>query len=259
MENKEIWKPIICQDIHEGWYEVSNKGNIRRTSTKRLLSPFLSKGYMRVGLMTYKRHQQKFPVHRLVALAFVQGYTLERHFVNHKNGDKTNNCAENLEWVTASENTIHAIKTGLFHVVNGENNGQANITNDTAHEICKLLKKYNGNVRKIANKIKEYRDKKISLSLIYHIRNKSTWVHISDLYFQKEDFDEDSPFHNICIRCLYDGKVEIFNTIGEACIFFHDIFNEKPICEIHNELITTMPKSYNNIKLHYYINEKELY
>ena len=53
------------------------------------------------------------PVHRLVALAFCKGKTKERRVVNHRDGNPLNNNAENLEWVTYSENNRHAVRMGL--------------------------------------------------------------------------------------------------------------------------------------------------
>ena len=56
--------------------------------------------------------KNKHFVHRLVAECFLEkqeGFT----FVNHKDGDKTNNCATNLEWCTMRANNIHAIQSGL--------------------------------------------------------------------------------------------------------------------------------------------------
>lgn len=52
-------------------------------------------------------------VHRLVALAFCKGRTKERNVVNHIDGNPLNNNADNLEWVTYSENNKHAFRTGL--------------------------------------------------------------------------------------------------------------------------------------------------
>ena len=55
-----------------------------------------------------------FPaLHRLVALAFCEGRTEERNVVNHIDGNPLNNNAENLEWVTFSENSKYAFRTGL--------------------------------------------------------------------------------------------------------------------------------------------------
>lgn len=52
-------------------------------------------------------------VHRLVAESFLENLD-DKSFVNHKDGNKRNNKLENLEWVTALENTTHAISSGLF-------------------------------------------------------------------------------------------------------------------------------------------------
>lgn len=63
-------------------------------------------------MILYKPIKKRFFIHRLVAIYFVDGYSSEL-VVNHKDGDKTNNRFENLEWVTRSQNDLHAYKNGL--------------------------------------------------------------------------------------------------------------------------------------------------
>lgn len=57
-------------------------------------------------------------VHRIVALAFIPKID-NKYYVNHKDGNKLNNNADNLEWCTKSENTIHSFKNGLQKNING--------------------------------------------------------------------------------------------------------------------------------------------
>lgn len=118
VSNLEQWKPTA-----DAWYEVSNLGNVRSISRsvqcgpltatgarivkETLLRPFISKstGYFQVNLSKRKR----VTVHRLVAEAFCEGY-FDGAYVNHKNGIRTDNRAENLEWCTQSENNLHAFR-----------------------------------------------------------------------------------------------------------------------------------------------------
>ena len=108
---------------HDANYEVSNLGRVRSLprevhsgpktgSGKRLvkgglLTDFVSKqtGYMQVSLTGKERNS----VHRLVAAAFCKGWFEGAH-VNHINGKRWDNRAENLEWVTRSENLLHSTR-----------------------------------------------------------------------------------------------------------------------------------------------------
>lgn len=103
----EIWKDI--PDYPN--YQVSDTGQVRNIKSGRILKPTLAKGYPRVVLSVNNVCTPK-TVHRLVAEAF-HGGIQEDLQVNHIDGDKTNNNADNLEWVTGSENILHSYQNGL--------------------------------------------------------------------------------------------------------------------------------------------------
>lgn len=104
----EIWKPVNGFDEH---YAVSDLGNVRNLDTGSILTGDTNTmGYKRVIL--YYGKKCRFFVHRLVALHFCDGYAPDL-VVNHIDGNKQNNRADNLEWVTRSANDRHAVRMGL--------------------------------------------------------------------------------------------------------------------------------------------------
>ncbi len=119
----EEWRSIIG---FEGYYEVNNFGDVR--SIDRLIlrdgtqgnmvrkgqarKPHVTpKGYLRIQLSKNGEYHN-FQVHRLVAEAFISNPE-NKPEVNHRNGNKQDNHVDNLEWVTTSENQIHAYGNGL--------------------------------------------------------------------------------------------------------------------------------------------------
>ena len=101
---KIIWKDIKG---YEGLYQVSNTGKIRNTKTKYILKPVTqSNGYMKVCL-TKNRIQKNKTIHRLVAETFIPN-TSNLPCINHKDENKTNNNANNLEWCTQEYNTKYS-------------------------------------------------------------------------------------------------------------------------------------------------------
>lgn len=105
----EDWKEI--KDF-EGIYEVSNLGNVKRVKTQQILKLRKhSAGYFSVCLWKEGKDYYRF-VHRLVASAFIEN-TDNKKEVNHKDGVKTKNTVDNLEWVTPKENQRHAVTIGL--------------------------------------------------------------------------------------------------------------------------------------------------
>lgn len=106
---KEIWKPISS---YEGLYEISNTGKVNSLISGRILKPWTNnKGYLYVRLTKDGQHKT-FSVHRLVANAFIPN-TERMEQVNHIDGNKQNNCSENLEWCNDLQNRTHAYKSGL--------------------------------------------------------------------------------------------------------------------------------------------------
>lgn len=103
--NKEIWKDVVG---YEGLYQVSNLGRIKRKD--HILYKTLRNYY---GVKLCKNNIKCFKyIHRIVAQAFIPNPE-NKSQVNHIDGNKLNNCVDNLEWVTRSENTKHAYKIGL--------------------------------------------------------------------------------------------------------------------------------------------------
>lgn len=102
-------KPVVG---YEGLYSVTHDGKVYSHISNKWLRPGLNgDGYPTVVLRKNKK-PRTIAVHRLVAMAFIENPENKSH-VNHIDGDKTNNDYRNLEWVTPSENVLHAYKTGL--------------------------------------------------------------------------------------------------------------------------------------------------
>lgn len=76
-------------------------------------------------------------LHRIVAIAFIEN-PLNLPQVNHIDGDKLNNCASNLEWLSASDNCRHAIEEKLYVTAKGESAGNAVLTEADVLEIRRL-------------------------------------------------------------------------------------------------------------------------
>ena len=175
--NEEIWKDIIG---YEGYYQVSNKGSVRSLDREvplvsnvtsfhlkkrkgRELSLCTTKsGYCTAGL--YKDGKGvHHSVHRLVAKHFLP-QTAET--VNHKDGNKTNNCVENLEWCSQKENTIHRSK--VLGKARGQKQHLSKLTEEQVLEIFSRLSKGEA-TRKLA------RDYGVSASSLHSIKIGESW------------------------------------------------------------------------------------
>lgn len=104
----EQWKDVPG---FEGRYQVSDQGRVRNVKGRVLKPQLVNSGYHVVHLVPAPRSRKIALVHRLVALAFLPSDP-DRSHVNHKDFDRLNNWATNLEWVTPSENMLHAFADG---------------------------------------------------------------------------------------------------------------------------------------------------
>ena len=135
----EEWKPVPG---YEG-YHVSNLGRIKslsrliragnglRQTQECILKQVCHTGYLWVELWS-ERKPKRVSAHYLVLIAFV-GPRLPGFQANHIDGNKRNNRPDNLEWVTAQENTLHAVRTGLKDI--GERHYYAKLTAQQVQEI----------------------------------------------------------------------------------------------------------------------------
>lgn len=146
---EEIWKDVVG---FEQYFRVSNFGRVFSKRTNKILTQTkLKTGYMVINTRIGGRDGVAYSlrVHRMVAEAFLENPS-EVHLdaasktvygkvlVNHKDGNKLNNSLANLEWVSPSENTRHAIACGLAEDWRGENNPSARITEEDVMSILRL-------------------------------------------------------------------------------------------------------------------------
>lgn len=161
----EIWLAIAG---YETFYEVSNYGRIKRVGVAKgaranlILKPYASThGYLIVTLCK-NRNNRKHSVHRLVLTAF--GSPMPRHFdCRHKDGTRTNNHIDNLEWGTRSQNMLDAIAHGRTN--RGTKNPSAKLNEDKV----RLIRQDNRTQAAIA---KEYG---VGADIISRIKSRKAW------------------------------------------------------------------------------------
>ena len=167
---EEIWK-----SIYGGIYAVSSLGRIKRllrsrTSLPGKIFPGTANldGYLVVTLRKNNKKRIEL-IHRLVAGAFL-GTCPSNKEVNHKDGNKKNNCIDNLEYITQLENITHAIKLGLVVKARGESQGTSKLTERQALQIKKLCQEKKFSQKKIAEMFN------ISKGAVEEIAQERNWA-----------------------------------------------------------------------------------
>jgi hypothetical protein len=174
---KEIWKDI---PNYEGKYQVSNLGRFKSFNktnklkeskgidTSRILKLRKSKcGYLYTVISVDKKRKTIKP-HRIVGDVFIEN-SLNKLCINHINGIKSDNRVENLEWVTHSENIIHAHKNGLKKGVRGEKSHLSKLTIKEVEKIRLIYSKGKLSQSKIGKLFN------VSQGQIYRIVSKQNW------------------------------------------------------------------------------------
>lgn len=98
----EVWKDVPG---YGGRYQASNLGRIK-SKERGILSPFLNRDGYLVATVQRDGRRHRTGAHRLIASTFIPNPE-NKPQINHKNGIRTDNRPENLEWVTCSENNLH--------------------------------------------------------------------------------------------------------------------------------------------------------
>lgn len=166
---RETWKETL-----EGFYEVSDFGIVRRLKPGKgtWVGRVLKSGRGKQGYKCMQFQKRTHYVHQLVAKAFIGPCPLGKE-VNHKDGDKGNNKAKNLEYITHQKNIIHAYLTKLQLPSYGEAHGMAKLT---VSKVIQIRKSYaSGKVfqQELAKELG------VSVATISDIVTKRSWKHVA--------------------------------------------------------------------------------
>lgn len=162
MARVESWRPVVG---YEGLYEVSNLGRVKSLPRKGTKGGLLSENYTNSKhyahvLLTKNMKPNTKSVHRLVAMAWIPNPECLPQ-VNHIDGDKTNNCVDNLEWISNLDNRRHAIRIGISEAtpkeaiaahkrrVRATNNNHEHVEFDSVRDAEKALRVCNQNIIKV--------------------------------------------------------------------------------------------------------------
>jgi len=189
------WVPVIFEGNSTN-YQISSDGIVASIPMCKFMKPAPnSSGYLQTILAILDR-RYSMGVHRLVAETFIPNPD-NLPYVNHKDGNKTNNNYWNLEWCTQKENINHAIETGLRDSYIPSHR----YSKKEIHRVCKLLEKEQ-TTSEISSKTG------VSKRVIRTIRHGKAWKYISKHY--------NIPGLNLSNRILNQSSKEQASTTIES-------------------------------------------
>lgn len=226
-------------------YIIYENGSVYSIKTKKFLSPRQSENddnYLTIVLYVNGKAYQRY-IHRLVAEAFIPNPD-NKPEVNHKDGDKTNPDISNLEWVTKSENIIHAFKTGLKQGKRGKTSHFAKYDSDRIELACQLLSEGILTLKMIED-ITE-----IPFATLYSIIYFNAWEDISKKYNVKNYYhDRDSytsEMYEIVFKLLSDNRLSLYEISDISGIRYSSINNI--LRNVPNPLYNNLYKKYDITK-----------
>ena len=214
-ENKfeEIWESIPG---YKGEYLISSSGRVKNNKNKLRKLQVDNKGYVKIALCK-KGEVQQYAVHRLVAQTFISN-SENKLEVNHKDGNKLNNCISNLEWCTSSENQKHAFSTGLQSLTNysiyKSKEALQKLTNEQTKEIKELYVTGEYTHRKLAG--------------IYKVSHTTIGDVLRDKTYQPIEL----------------SSLDILKIVIEKINKLIDLFSKTKDKEVFNSIIQLLPSSY---------------
>lgn len=236
----ENCKPIVVGENIITDYMINTDGDVYSKLSGKYLNQEISKsGYHRVVLYVDKTPIKK-SVHRLVATAFIPNPgNLPQ--VNHKDGNKSNNSVTNLEWITPSDNELHAYRLGLKVSKYGDESHYAKYDRKDVIEACKMMELGKYTLRDISDATK------IHQAMLYLIFKRRSWVNVSNAYevenckrskekYTVDQFEEvfkhlaENKLSRYEISDLTGVKVTtIGNIINHRCVssieYFYDLYD----------------------------------
>lgn len=151
-------------------YRASQLGRIRSENNRILKRSVGSTGYCVVGIRNANGQVKTMKVHRIIAMTFCsRPNDPEASTVNHIDGDKMNNRADNLEWLSSRDNFAHAVANRLHS--HGESNGKSKLT---VRSVANIL-----HMQDEARQVDIARWYGVDSATIGHVIRRRSWKHVA--------------------------------------------------------------------------------